>query len=122
MAEKTPQQAAYCFVIEKISYRCCGTLKPGGVINIRHRPRRLFRGRWQRVLLDPAKTNIEQVPYTKPAGAKEGEYAGTNLNVSIWLKGAKINTIAVRKKSDAASLFVVQHFSVVLLPLGGEAG
>ncbi len=73
------------------------TLKPGGVINVATDHLDYF-DQMERVLLDPEKNHIEQVPYTKPVGAKDGEYAGTNFERKYLIEGRKINTIAVRKK------------------------
>lgn len=73
------------------------TLKPGGIINVATDHADYF-DQMEAVLLDPEKSLIEQVPYTKPVGAKEGEYAGTNFERKYIVEGREINTIAVRKK------------------------
>ncbi len=73
------------------------TLKPGGIINAATDHIDYF-DQMKKVLLDPDKNHIEQVLYTRPVGAKEGEYAGTNFERKYLIEGRKINTIAVRKK------------------------
>jgi len=73
------------------------TLKPGGIINVATDHIDYF-DQMEKVLLDPVKSHIEQVPYTRPVGARDGEYAGTNFERKYLVEGRKINTIAVRKK------------------------
>jgi tRNA (guanine-N7-)-methyltransferase len=73
------------------------TLKPGGVINIATDHPDYFE-QMRQVLLDPEKTQIEQTPYTKPAGARGSEMAGTNFERKYLVEGRKTNVIAVRKK------------------------
>jgi tRNA (guanine-N7-)-methyltransferase len=73
------------------------TLKSGGVINIATDHDDYFE-QMQQVLLDPEKTQIEQIPYTKPVGAREGEMAGTNFERKYLVEGRTTNVIAVRKK------------------------
>lgn len=85
------------FVCDENLGQILRTLKPGGIINIATDHADYFE-QMQQVLLDPAKSQIEQVPYTKPVGAKAGEYAGTNFERKYIVEGRKINTIAVRKK------------------------
>jgi len=73
------------------------TLKTGGIINIATDHADYFE-QMKEVLLAPERTDIEQVPYTKPAGARENEFAGTNFERKYIVEGRIINTIAVRKK------------------------
>lgn len=85
-------------VCDENVFQMIRTLKPGGVINVATDHSDYFE-QMQEVLLDPEKTQIEEVPYTKPVGAKEGEMAGTNFERKYLVEGRKTNIIAVRKKA-----------------------
>ncbi len=78
--------------------RLLRTLKPGGIINIATDHPGYFE-QIEEVLLDPGKTQIEQIPYRKPEAANSGEMAGTNFERKYLVEGRKTYTIAVRKKA-----------------------
>ena len=85
------------FVCEENVEQMVRTLKPGGVINIATDHPDYYE-QMKEVLIDRDLPYIEQVPYTKPVGAREGEMAGTNFERKYIVEGRITNTIAVRKK------------------------
>lgn len=72
-------------------------LKKGGVINIATDHADYFEQMQEVVNAQVEAGTIEAVPYTKTAGAAEGEVAGTNYERKYIKDGRKINTIAVKK-------------------------
>lgn len=72
-------------------------LKPGGIINVATDHADYFEQMQEVVAAQVAAGAVEEVPYTKTAGAKDGEVAGTNYERKYIVEGRKINTIAAKK-------------------------
>ena len=72
-------------------------LKKGGIINIATDHADYFEQMQEVVSAQVDASTVEIVPYTKAAGAVDGEVAGTNYERKYIVEGRKINTIAVKK-------------------------
>jgi len=74
------------------------TLAPGGVLNIATDHPDYFEQMEQVLLRGKMSHLFEQIDFTRPAGAREGEMTGTNFERKYLVEGRVTNTIALRKK------------------------
>jgi tRNA (guanine-N7-)-methyltransferase len=72
-------------------------LEKGGMINIATDHADYFEQMQEVVSAQVEAGTVEIIPYTRCAGAVEGEVAGTNFERKYIVEGRKINTIAVKK-------------------------
>lgn len=72
-------------------------LEPGGVINLATDHADYFEQMEEVMNAEFQKGSLKQIPFTRAAGAKEGETVGTNFERKYIVEGRKINTIAGQK-------------------------
>jgi tRNA (guanine-N7-)-methyltransferase len=72
-------------------------LEPGGVLNLATDHADYFEQMEEVLNAEFANGTLDQIPFTRAAGAKEGETVGTNFERKYIVEGRKINTIAAKK-------------------------
>ena len=72
-------------------------LEPGGVLNLATDHADYFEQMEEVLNAEFEKGTLKQIPFTRAAGAKEGETVGTNFERKYIVEGRKINTIAAQK-------------------------
>jgi tRNA (guanine-N7-)-methyltransferase len=72
-------------------------LEPGGVLNLATDHADYFEQMEDVLNAEFEKGTLKQIPFTRAAGAKDGETVGTNFERKYIVEGRKINTIAAKK-------------------------
>ncbi|MCF7955443.1 MAG: tRNA (guanosine(46)-N7)-methyltransferase TrmB [Phycisphaerae bacterium] len=72
-------------------------LEPGGVLNLATDHADYFEQMEEVLNIEFDKGTLKQIPFTRAAGAKDGEIVGTNFERKYIVEGRKINTIAAQK-------------------------
>ncbi len=83
------------FICQKNTTELLRCLKPGGVINIATDHAEYFE--WMHGVFEDFDEQLEKIDFIRPAGAAEGELAGTNFERKYLIEGRAIYTIALRK-------------------------
>lgn len=77
------------------------TLIPNGFVNIATDHTDYFK--WMLEHIEQCKKIFEKVDYSKPAGAEQGEMAGTNFERKYIKEGRQVYTTAIKKKLSIES-------------------